>query len=519
MCVHGLVVRQRSGTPKVRKLYNYPSPGFGAKFIIHNSNLQTALRGVMERVFLVEKEGQFVTPPKGNEEIFFTRLRKFKRKLIARCSKVEPLTYNSFVDLYCGKRKLIYRDAVVSLLKEPLQANDAKIKAFIKCEKIKVTENKLDPRGKVLSKGKSDPAPRLIHPRSPRFNAEIGIYMRPLEKEIYRGISRLYDGKPVVAKGMNSVEVGKLLETKWRKYIKPVSISLDASRFDQHVRAFALRWSHLIYVALVSTGAKQLRKLLNQTITNKVNLYTLDGVIKYTTDGCRMSGDMDTALGNCLIMCAMIYAFCDDYNIPHDLIDNGDDANVICEAEHADKFKNLPGYFLDFGFTMKVGEPIYVLENVEFCKTQPVYDGTGYRVVRQFPDCVDKDFHSFLPITNSRAFQHWMYDMGNCGLALNAGIPVLQSLYQACLRSAGNSTGFHLDVSRKSGAEYLANGLISVAREITQAARYSFYLAFQVTPDEQIALEDHYNSSFFKYSSTALECGPFGHITSQNLII
>jgi len=505
-----LSITKRSGIAKIRKLYNYPSPGFGALFIIHNSDLQTATRGVLERVFLVQKEDQFVPPPNGNEEIFFTRLNKFKRKLIARANLVDPLDYKSFIDLYSGKRKRVYEEAVASLEVNPLSPDDAKVKSFIKCEKIKLTEDKLDPFGKHTM-GKTDPAPRLIHPRSPRFNAEVGIFMRPLEKEMYRAIARLYDGKPVVAKGLNSVQLGLLLETKFRKFKKPAAIGLDAHRFDQHVRSYALRWCHTIYCELVSSGAKQLRKLLNQTIRNRCTLYTPDGCIKYTTDGCRMSGDMDTALGNCLLMCAMIYDFCDTHGIKHELIDNGDDAVIFCEAEDVHKFATLKAYFLDFGFSMKVETPVYTLEEVEFCKTRPVWDGHGYRCVRNFPECVDKDLHSFLPITNEKAFRHWMADTGNCGLALNSGIPVLQAFYDACLRSSKGAKGFNLDSSRKAGAEYLAQGLTTEQQPITQEARYSFFQSFGMTPDEQIEMELSLSTRLFTYSSAIPKCSPSGH--------
>jgi hypothetical protein len=53
--------------------------------------------------------------------------------------------------------------------------------------------------------------------------------------------------------------------------------------------------------------SKELAELLKWQLQNKGFARTIDGLIKYSVEGCRMSGDMNTALGNCTIMCALVY--------------------------------------------------------------------------------------------------------------------------------------------------------------------------------------------------------------------
>ena len=44
------------------------------------------------------------------------------------------------------------------------------------------------------------------------------------------------------------------------------------------------------------------------------------------------------------------------------------------------------------------------------------------------------------------------------------------------------------------GARFLARGLESVVASVTDAARYSFYVASGITPVEQIGLQRYYSS-------------------------
>lgn len=102
-----------------------------------------------------------------------------------------------------------------------------------------------------------------------------------------------------------------------------------------------------------------------------------------------MSGDMNTALGNVLIMCMLIKAYMDTKGIKYRFVDNGDDAVVILEKKHQHLMNDLPKWFLEMGFNMKVEQPVYEMEHIEYCQCHPVQLDVGeYTMVRNFPSCI-----------------------------------------------------------------------------------------------------------------------------------
>ena len=78
-------------------------------------------------------------------------------------------------------------------------------------------------------------------------------------------------------------------------------------------------------------------------------------------------------------------------------------------------------------------------------------------------------------------------------MALTAGIPVFQEMYQAFMRN-GKPSKMSEAVFMQSGARMMSAGMDGKWVEVSTEARVSFFSAFGVTPDEQVALEEHYRS-------------------------
>jgi len=223
-------VRKRLGAiPHVRKFFQIVGFSSPHNFLVHNSSLNNLVRGVLTRVFYVK--GQ--PTPKPLEGIYSLRLRYFRDRLFKLIPSTTPLSLQDTVNLYRGRKKDIYQAAHDSLLNLAVSRADSNLKVFVKAEFIN-------------SDDKPDPDPRIISPRDPRYNLEVGKFLLPLEKTLYRAIARLY-GEPTVMKGYNANETGKLFATKWLKYRRPVAVGLDASRFDQHVSKQALQFEHSVY--------------------------------------------------------------------------------------------------------------------------------------------------------------------------------------------------------------------------------------------------------------------------------
>lgn len=470
-----------SGRPeKQRQLFRYSGLGDSCILGVHNNSLANLRRGMIERVYYVEGPSGLVAPPQPLPNHFKNTLSGFSRLFCTAAGRHTPITREQFLMYYRGRKLAVYQKAVDSLSENPLTPRDARLKTFVKAEKINLSK-------------KPDPAPRVIQPRSPRYNVELGVYLRPFEHRAFKAVAEVF-GEPTVFKGYNMEQQGRLMRDKWDMYYEPVAIGLDASRFDQHVSVSALEWEHSLYHRVFNHDRK-LKKLLKWQINNEGVGFASDGMLKYTKKGCRMSGDMNTSLGNCLIMCAMVHELGRSLGIRLSLANNGDDCVIICErSDEVEIINHAPNFFLNYGFTMCIEKPVYEFEQIEFCQTHPVYDGSGYIMVRNPKVALTKDLTCLLPLQSVKNFKEWLTSVSMCGISLTGGIPIWQSFYR-CLNSGSTLTKFtgtgHFV---ESGLAYHAKSMSRKICQITPEARVSFWKAYNITPDLQVALEDWYDT-------------------------
>ncbi len=453
------------------------------KVKIPNSSFVNLFRAVVERVFLVKNNGQLVRPPGGDERLFNERMLVFRRLLIAQLPHLAPMTRQQFVDSYkIGRKRNLYARAVESLNIRLYDQSDARIRAFLKIEKI--IEAIEDP----------DKPYRVIHPRSPRYNVMLGCYLKHLEHIIFDVIAEIFGGETTVAKGLNGLAVAALARSKWLKFQNPVAVGLDASRFDQHVRQFALRWEHSIYESVYPNDAI-LHELLGEQLENKVTAMCDDAILFYKTDGCRMSGDMNTSLGNCILMCGMVYSYTREKNIQCSLLNNGDDCVVFMEGDDLLRFnEGLADWFTQLGFTMKVEPPAYKFEDIEFCQSKFVHNGMAYVMCRNYPNAIAKDSTSIMSLRSPDERLSWFKSTSDQGLALASGVPIFQAFYSALRRAAGDSNPVTNDLLTESGLWWLSRDMVEDIRPISTDARISFYLAYGIEPFEQERIEHFYDT-------------------------
>jgi len=100
-------------------------------------------------------------------------------------------------------------------------------------------------------------------------------------------------------------------------------------------------------------------------------------------------------------------------------------------------------------------------------------------------------------ISSPGAAAKWLGAVGECGLSLTSGIPVFQEMYKAYIRH-GEKSDIKNSVGWQCGMTHMAKGLHPKEAPVSEDARYSFYVAFGVTPDEQEALEEYYRSWQFE---------------------
>jgi hypothetical protein len=298
-------------------------------------------------------------------------------------------------------------------------------------------------------------------------------------------------------KGYNALETAQHMRQMWDSFDDPVALMLDAARFDQHVSRAALEYEHEIYNWVYNRDS-ELAGLLRMQLRNTGLARTPEGKLKYEVDGCRMSGDMNTSLGNCLLMCAMVWALGKQCGVRLRLANNGDDCCIICNrTDLARLTAAIPSHFKKLGFTMEVEPPVYVFEEIDFCQTHPVWRGDAWIMCRDPRVALAKDCHTVLPMRQRGSHAAYCKAVGDCGMALGSKLPVMQEFYRSLQRSGGSNPSTHQTIA-ESGFARLASGMISHAGDVSDAARVSFWRAFGLMPWHQEILEKHYAATHYR---------------------
>lgn len=471
----------------------------GPDWSIPNNDLETVKHGILERVFFVKDSVLkcFKRAPKPEDSprvrgvprravrmALLDRLKAITKEIKPLATKLRPLTVDEFVNSYGGSKKRIYSQAAETLETRELDRRDARVKCFTKDEYMK-------PGG----------VPRIIQPRSPRFNVMLGRHIKHVEHDVFNAIDRAFDSTGdhrTVAKGMNMVERGNAIKTMWDRFESPVAIGVDASRFDQHINTMLLSHEQSIIELFCEGGGDSLiplRTLLKQQLVNEGRYYGKEGVIKYRVNGNRMSGDMNTSLGNVIVMCSLMYCYLFEKKLNDRvlLLNDGDDCVLIMDKRTVDAFKSeFVEFFLDFGITMEYDGVYWTLEEVEFCQSRPVYDPElGYRLVPRPHKRLYSDLFTTKDLNSKKVYGKWLGAVAGCGLAASSGMPVFQEFYSWLGRGSTPYRPVVGSIYYKYRQE-LSDRMSMKKREPTWETRISFFHAFGITPDEQMTLEDYY---------------------------
>jgi hypothetical protein len=302
------------------------------------------------------------------------------------------------------------------------------------------------------------------------------------------------EGELVVMKGLGVVEVGEQLRRKWLKYHQPVAVGLDASRFDQHVSVDALKWEHLVYRAIFAgcPGSNDLKRLLKLQLENRGRAVVDGYKVDYECEGCRASGDMNTGLGNCLIMSCLVWLYCRERGVDASLANNGDDCLVFMDRRSLGRFMaGLDAWFLEMGFRMECETPVFEFERCEFCQCQPVWSGYEWVMVRNPFTAMSKDVIA-LGLRTDDEYRKWCYAVGVGGASLYGDMPLFQAFYRRLAEVGTKSRISRSLMYQSSGFYRMLSYQVrrSTGREdVVDACRLSFARAFGISPALQALWE------------------------------
>lgn len=476
-------VTRNGNEAKVRRWCRYTGLGPDSNLGVMNSCVDALEQAILERCFFIEVDDHFEQVLKVRSDAFegVDELRNFRNVVVSHVSDVATVaSLRQVVAEYHGAKRRTYERAYKSLMESKLTVVDRLLKMFTKFEKAVVTK-----------------AARVINPPHARYGLKLGKFLKKNEHNFFQAIN-LASGSistHTVIKGLDVYQSAEVLLAKFRRFRKPVAIGLDAKKFDAHVTCEALKYEHLYYTMVFSS--KLLRTMLEWQLNSEAVGYVHDGKVEVSFPGRRCSGDLNTSLGNCILMCAMVHAYCAEVQVEYELGNNGDDCVVIMEARDEVKFRSrLTKWFEDRGFRMEVEPTVDEFEKIEFCQSHPVFDGSRWRMVRNPITCMQKDPICLKSITTSKALNKWRGAVGRGGLSLASGIPVMQAFYACMQRNTRTCSRRYFENVVAVGTSLLERGaqLSAVEKPIFSPARASFAVAFGILPSHQIALENYYNN-------------------------
>jgi len=385
------------------------------------------------------------------------------------------LTLDQTALTFKGARRQLYLRARESLKNKPFHNGDARIQSFVKAEKTNPHD-------------KENPDPRMIQARSPRYNLVIAKYLRSVEHQVY---NYMMNGRRAVAKGQNQWQRADNIRQKMDSFNNPVCFSIDASRFDQHVGYDVLKAEHEFYQSFYPDSA-ELKYILKMQLNNKCR--TKNGV-KYKVRGGRMSGDINTALGNVVLAVAMIIASMSRLKISnYDIYDDGDDMLVFVEEEDYSRISlALPDIFLLFGQELKIENVARDPQDITFCKSKMVYNGTNWVMMRDWRKVLSQSTSGTKWWNLPDMVRPMMGMVGCCESVLCQGVPILSRYAKALVRmSRGEIAHINCcDSSLMMRYRYEVGNETPVylESEVSSAARLSFERTFGVDVWQQLAIE------------------------------
>lgn len=334
------------------------------------------------------------------------------------------------------------------------------IKAFTKMERIPIVK-----RGTVK-------APRLIQARHPEYNFLLAAFTKPLEHSLYRW---QINGHRVIAKGLNLQQRASLLFQVWNQYAKPKCLALDCTNWDGHVSRELLQLEHQYYLQVFGNNP-HLEHLLQKQLYNHGT--TLCGV-SYHCNGGRASGDMNTALGNCVLAASLaLYAI--RMALPTAIAErkchvicDGDDTLIIGESEVILQVANsAPQLYASVGHALRVDGITDVFWQIEFCQHKPFRRSDGILVMVPNPRKVLQT--SFMGTGHNAFSSAYFGTLWDQRSRVHTGVPVYDELFTRLAKS--NSA--RLNGEHFFGFEHANPNLPRVAITCVERALFAFQWDF-----------------------------------------
>jgi len=368
-----------------------------------------------------------------------------------------------------------YRRAYFELRNRVTNLGDKekRVKAFVKYEKI------------PIGKFEAGKPPRMIQFRDFTYlyclkrellNFSLTVKTSPQLKWNTQPIQTIF------TKVHDSYGTAAVLKESWDMFIEPVAICLDHSKFDGHYCTELLEIEARFWKEL--NGSHMLKWLLEQQLVNHGS--THHG-IKYKVKGGRMSGEYTTSDGNSMMNYAMLVTWLKHYGLDQYQFRvhvNGDDSVIIVDRKFA-WLRHKLAYFRNFNMETECDRVVSDFREITYCQASPIRGKElrwymvkePVRTISRLCYC-DEKF--------SASIQRYTRGVGLCELAVNTGIPIMQSI-SLWMISIGSKP---LGCVDKFPA--LNSGNDVEVTEVSMTTRNDYEVAFGISIEGQLEIENFF---------------------------
>jgi len=393
------------------------------------------------------------------------------------------------IDKYKGAKREKIRKGFDRLVNGPLNNNDKRVPIFIKGEVA------IPASGGGILKLK---APRVIF-NIPECFASVGALLYS-EIEFTLKKTRTFCDMVgskfrVILKGFNSTEKAKLIKCKVDSFLHPIAISLDGKGCDTHLSEFAITIQEMVDYK-ISSQKSNLKKLYKLLHSANWKLY-LDEIILILTEVMRLTGSIDTGMGNTVIHTIILIYIIRQVGFRVEPSVDGDNMLVIMEEENENEFMEVVKLVTtELGVSFTLDGKTTVLEEMEFCRHRPMHIGDQWVMVREPRRTIYKFFsyHSTFGLKQLNAYMKTVADGERRSFS---GVPIMGPLFEEIYRQ-------NIDEPEFKGQNLIEKHKIKDYRplgiKIELANRLSFEKSTGISVASQMHIECNIKDAVFKYT-------------------
>jgi len=418
--------------------------------------------------------------------------------ILASECRAETQSYSSVYRHYGSSKRARYERAHRHLMQRDhlVTHRDSRISMFVKMEAYR------------LQSHKPFPDCRAIQFRSFEYTLKLASMIKGPEHRLYglRDVPGLCPGQ-IFAKNLNQWEKATALREHFDRGYENM-ICLDATRFDAHCNPGVLKIEHKFWTT--ANKDPELKKLLNMQLRNSGSVVRKTGVVKYVVKGGRMSGDANTAGGNCIIMACLLCSFFRKLERRFCVIIDGDDSVCFYDGPRITQ-EEIDDYFRPLGFVMGVECRPTIFEEIDFCQSKPVLVDNVWTMIRNPFKIISKLGYTHKP-DNYPSYVKRLLTTATCEAWLARGVPILQEYCHRIIESCDKA----LTRRQRRRGKYLSSESLSYRMQhlitkvsdveaipVSNQTRESFKLAFGLSATRQREIETRLKDWKFSLNHTA----------------